>query len=91
MHTSKSTKLNNNNEKDQKYPINSELLIVRNTFLSHGLAGVKAQIMGLNKSNSGAVNRKKAGIREVISMSYFWVIVGLVAVMESGFGPQANS
>lgn len=47
--------------------------------------------MGLNKSNSGAVNRKKAGIREVISMSYFWVIVGLVAVMESGFGPQANS
>lgn len=64
-HTSKTTKLNKNNNKQwpnkQKNPkpINLELLIVRNTFLCHGLAAVKAQIMGLNRSNSGAVNRKK--------------------------------
>lgn len=50
--------------------------------------------MGLNRSNSGAVNRKKgkkSGIREGISKSYFWVIARLIAVVESWFGPQAKS
>lgn len=88
LHMNKNTRLNLKKKKTLKIS-----LVVRNTLLSPGLIGIKAQVVGLNWSSSGAVNRRKAGRGNKRSHFHKLLLSDccLITVMYGRFGPRAKS